>query len=180
MKIVLIECIWNITTSAKQAFTTQHVKRRRNTTFKLHSSFESVKKAVVERILNVSKQINRTKSWNKQFNLKNIKYLLKDTILFTNLNLQLRHDTQHWFEQILSVNDNSWKNRIDSEIYDEETNENMIEKSVNFHDDDSDVYDLSYVVNWIIIFDDRKISHDSDTKVFNHASEFDFELWCSD
>jgi len=45
----------------------------------------------------------------------------------------------------------------------------MIEKSIDFHDDDSDVYDLSYVVN-------REISHDSDTKVFNHASEFDFEL----
>jgi hypothetical protein len=42
-------------TSAKQAFTTQHVKRKRNTTFELHSSFESVEKAVVERILNVLK-----------------------------------------------------------------------------------------------------------------------------
>ncbi len=55
----------------------------------------------------------------------------------------------------------------------------MIEKSVNFHDDDSDVYDLSYVVNWTIILDDREILHDSDTRVVNHASEFDFELWCS-
>jgi len=52
----------------------------------------------------------------------------------------------------------------------------MIEKSVNFHNNDSDVYDLSYVVNWIIVLDDRKISHDSDTKVFNHASKFDFKL----
>ncbi len=107
MKIVLIECIWNITTSARQAFTTQHVKRWKNTTFELHSSFESVKKAVIERILNVLKQTNKTKLWNKQFNLKDIKYLLKDTVLFTNLNLQFKHDTQHWFEQILSVNDNS-------------------------------------------------------------------------
>jgi len=80
----------------------------------------------------------------------------------------------------LSVNDNSWKNRIDSEIYNEETNENMIEKFVDFHDDELDVYDLSYVVNWTIVLDDRKISHDSDTKVFNYASEFDFELWCND
>ncbi len=56
----------------------------------------------------------------------------------------------------------------------------MIEKFINFHDDDSDVYDLSYVVNWTIIHNDRKILHDSDTKVFNHASEFDFELWRSD
>ncbi len=55
----------------------------------------------------------------------------------------------------------------------------MIKKSVNFQNDDSDVYDLSYVVNWTIILDDREISHDSDTKVFNHANEFDFELWCS-
>jgi hypothetical protein len=55
----------------------------------------------------------------------------------------------------------------------------MIEKSVNFHNDDSDVYDLSYVVNWTIVLDDRKISHNSDTRVFNHASEFDFELWCN-
>ncbi len=180
MKIVSTERIWNITTSARQALTTQHVKRRRNTTFKLHSSFEPVKKAVVERILNVSKQTNKTESWNKQFNLKNIKYLLKDTVLFTDLNSRLRHDTQHRFKQILSVNDNSWKNRIDSEIYDEETNENMVKKSVNFHDNDSDVYDLSYVVNWTIILDDREISHDSDTRVFDHASEFDFELWCSD
>ena len=46
--------------SAKQAFTTQHVKRRRNTTFELHSFFKSVKKAVVKRILNVLKQINKT------------------------------------------------------------------------------------------------------------------------
>ncbi len=180
MKIVLTERIQNITTSAKQAFTIQHVKRWRNTTFELHSSFESVKKAVVKRILNVSKQINKTESWNKQFNLKDIKYLFKDTVLFTDLNSWLKHDTQHWFKQILSVNDNSWKNRIDSEIYDEETNENMIEKFVDFHDDDLDVYDLSYVVNWTIVLDDRKISHDSDTKVFNHASEFDFELWRSD
>ncbi len=111
--------------------------------------------------------------------MKDIKYLLKDTVLFTDLNLRLRHDTQHWFKQILSVNNNSQKNRIDSEIYNEETNENMIEKSVDFHDDDSDVYDLSYVVNWTIVLDDRKISHDSDTKVFNHANEFDFELWRS-
>ncbi len=111
--------------------------------------------------------------------MKDIKYLLKDTVLFTDLNLQLKHDTQHRFKQILSVNNNSWKNRIDSEIYDEETNENMIEKSINFHDDDSDVYDLSYVVNWTIVLDDKEILHDSDTKVFNHASEFDFELWRS-
>ena len=62
MKIVSTERIQNITTSARQAFTTQHVKRRRNTTFELHSSLESVKKAVVKRILNVSKQINRTES----------------------------------------------------------------------------------------------------------------------
>ncbi len=147
MKIVSTECIQNITTNARQALTTQHVKRWRNITFELHSSFESVKKAVVERILNVSKQINRTESWDKQFNLKDIKYFFKDTVLFTDLNLRLKHDTQHWFKQILSVNDNSWKNRIDSEIYDEKTNENMIKKSVNFHDDDSDVYNLSYVVN---------------------------------
>ncbi len=93
MKIVLTERIWNITTSARQAFTTQHVKRWRNITFKVHSSFESVKKAVVERILNVLKQTNRTKSWNKQFNLKDIKYLLKDTVLFTDLNSRLKHDT---------------------------------------------------------------------------------------
>ncbi len=112
--------------------------------------------------------------------MKDIKYLLKDTVLFTDLNSQLKHNTQHWFEQILSINDNSWKNRVVSEIYDEETNENMIKKFVNFHDDDSDVYDLSYVVNWIIILDDRKILHDSDTKVFNHANKFDFELWHSD
>ncbi len=39
------------------------------------------------------------------------------------------------------------KNRIDSEIYDKEINKNMIKKSVNFQNDDSDVYDLSYVVN---------------------------------
>ena len=177
---MLTERIWNITTSARQALTTRHVKRWRNTTFELHSSSESVKKAVVERILNVLKQINKIKSWNKQFNLKNIKYLLKDTVWFTDLNSRLKHNTQHRFEQILSVNDNSWKNRIDSEIYDEEINENMIEKSIDFHDDDSDVYDLSYVVNWTIVLDDREISHYSDTKVFNHASEFDFELWCSD
>ncbi len=176
MKIVSTERIQNITTSARQAFTTQHVKRRRNTTFELHSSLESVKKAVVKRILNVSKQINRTESWNKQFNLKDIKYLFKNTVLFTDLNSRLKHDTQHWFKQILSVNNNSWKNRIDSEIYDEETNENMIEKSVDFHDDDLNVYDLSYVVNWTIVLDDREISHDSDTRVFNHANEFDFEL----
>ncbi len=92
---MLIECIWNITTSAKQAFTTQHVKRWRNTTFKLHSSFESVKKAVIERILNVLKQTNKTESWNKQFNLKDIKYLLKDTVLFTDLISQFKHNTQH-------------------------------------------------------------------------------------
>ncbi len=49
-------------TSARQALTTQHVKRRRNTTFKLHSSSESVEKAVVERILNVLKQTNKIKS----------------------------------------------------------------------------------------------------------------------
>jgi hypothetical protein len=180
MKIVSTERIWNITTSARQALTTQHVKRWRNTTFELHSSLESVKKAVVERILNVLKQTNRTESWNKQFNLKDIKYLLKDTVLFTDLNSWFKHNTQHRFEQILSVNDNSWKNKVDSEIYDEEINENMIEKSIDFHDDDSDVYDLSYVVNWIIILDDRKILHDSDTRIFNHANEFDFELWCSD
>ncbi len=180
MKIVLTECIWNITTNARQALTTQHVKRWRNTTFELHSSFESVKKAVVERILNVLKQTNKTESWNKQFNLKDIKYLLKNTVLFTDLNSRLKHDIQHWFKQILSVNNNSWKNRIDFEIYDEEINKNMIKKSVDFHDDDSDVYNLSYVVNWIIVLDDRKISHDSDIKVFNHASEFDFELWRSD
>ena len=126
------------------------------------------------------KQINKTELWNKQFNLKDIKYLFKDTVLFTDLNLQLKHNTQHWFKQILSINNNSQKNKVDSEIYDEETNENMIEKFVDFHDDDSDVYDLSYVVNWTIVLDDRKISHDSDTKVFNHASEFDFELWCND
>ena len=176
MKIMLTECIWNIMTSAKQTFTTQHVKRRRNTTFELHSSFKSVKKAVVKRILNVLKQTNKTESWNKQFNLKNIKYLFKDTVLFTDLNSRFRHNTQHWFKQILSVNNNSWKNKVDSEIYDEEINENMIEKSVDFHDDDSNVYDLFYVVNWIIILDDKEISHDSDTKVFNYASEFDFEL----
>ncbi len=80
----------------------------------------------------------------------------------------------------MSINNNSWKNKVDSEIYDEEINENIIEKSVNFHDNDSDVYDLSYIVNWTIILDDREISHDSDTKVFNYASEFDFELWCND
>ncbi len=111
--------------------------------------------------------------------MKNIKYLLKNTVLFTDLNSQFKHDTQHWFKQILSINNNSWKNKIDSEIYNEETNENMIEKSVNFYDDDSDVYNLSYVVNWTIILNDRKISHDSDTKVFNYASEFDFKLWRS-
>jgi len=112
--------------------------------------------------------------------LKDIKYLLKDTVLFTDLNSWFKHDTQHRFEQILSVNDNSQKNKVDSEIYDEEINKNMIEKFINFHDNDSDVYDLSYVVNWTIVLDDRKISHDSDTKVFNHASKFDFELWRSD
>ena len=180
MKIVLTERIWNITTSARQAFTTQHVKRWRNTTFELHSSFESVKKAIVKRILNVLKQINKTELWNKQFNLKDIKYLFKDTVLFTDLNLQLKHDTQHWFKQILSINNNSQKNKVDSEIYDEEINENMIEKFVDFHDDDSDVYDLSYVVNWTIILDDRKISYNSDIRVFDHANEFDFELWCND
>ena len=174
------ERIQNIITSVKQALITWHVKRRRNTAFEIHSSLESVKKAVIKRILNVLKQTNRTESWNKQSNLKNIKYLLKDTVLFTDLNSRLKHNTQHRFKQILSVNDNSWKNRIDSEIYDDEINENMIEKSVNFHDDDSNVYDLLYVVNWTIVLDDRKISHDSDTKVFNHASEFDFKLWCSD
>jgi hypothetical protein len=89
---MLIECIWNITTSARQVFTTQHVKRKRNITFEFHSSFESVEKAVVERILNVSKQINRTKSWNKKFNLKDIKHLLKNTVLFTDLNSRLKHD----------------------------------------------------------------------------------------
>ncbi len=62
MKIMFIERIWNIMTSAKQALTTQHVKRRRNTTFELHSSLESVKKAVVERMLNILKQINKTES----------------------------------------------------------------------------------------------------------------------
>jgi hypothetical protein len=62
MKIVLTECIWNITTSVRQAFTTQHVKRKRNNTFELHSSFKSVEKAVVEKILNVSKQINKIES----------------------------------------------------------------------------------------------------------------------
>ena len=112
--------------------------------------------------------------------MKDIKYLFKNTVLFIDLNSRLKHDTHHRFKQILSVNNNSWKNRIDLEIYDEEINENMIEKSVNFHDDDSDVYDLSYVVNWTIVLDDRKISHDSDTKVFNHANEFDFELWHND
>jgi len=114
--------------------------------------------------------------------LKNIKYFLKDTVLFTDLNSWLKHDIQHWFKQILSVNDNSWKNKVDSEIYDEETNENIIKKFVDFHDDDSDVYNLSYVVNWIIVLDDKEISHNSDTRVFNHihASEFDFELWHSD
>jgi len=125
------------------------------------------------------KQTNKTESWNKQFNLKDIKYLFKDTVLFTDLNSWFRHNTQHWFKQILSVNDNSQKNRVNSEIYDEKTNENMIEKFINFHDDDSDVYDLSYIVNWTIILDDRKILHDSDTKVFDHANKFDFELWCS-
>ena len=79
--------------------------------------------------------------------MKDIKYLLKDTVLFTDLNSRFKHDTQHRFKQILSVNDNSQKNKVDSEIYDEEINENMIEKFVDFHDDDSDVYDLSYVVN---------------------------------
>ncbi len=180
MKIVSTECIRNITTNVKQALTTRHVKRRRNTTFELHSSFESVEKAVVERIFNVSKQINKTESWDKQSNLKDIKYLLKDTVLFTDLNSRFKHDTQHRFKQILSVNDNSQKNKVDSEIYDEEINENMIEKFVDFHDDDSDVYDLSYVVNWTIILDDRKISYNSDIRVFDHANEFDFELWCND
>jgi len=85
--------------------------------------------------------------WNKQFNLKDIKYFLKDIVLFTDLNLRLRHDTQHQFKQILSINDNSQKNRVDSEIYNEKTNENMIKKSVDFYNDNSDVYDLSYVVN---------------------------------
>ncbi len=61
----------------------------------------------VKRILNVLKQTNKTKSWNKQFNLKNIKYFLKNTVLFTDLNSQLKHNTQHQFEQILSINDNS-------------------------------------------------------------------------
>jgi hypothetical protein len=49
-------------TSAKQALIIQHVKRKRNTTFELHSSFESVEKAVVKRILNFLKQINKTES----------------------------------------------------------------------------------------------------------------------
>ncbi len=62
MKIMLTERIWNIIISARQAFTTQHVKRWRNTTFELHSSFEPVKKAVVKKILNVLKQTNKTKS----------------------------------------------------------------------------------------------------------------------
>jgi len=79
--------------------------------------------------------------------LKDIKHFLKDTVLFTDLNLRLKHDIQHRFKQILNINDNSQKNRIDSRIYDEKKNKNMIEKSVNFHDDDSDVYDLSYIVN---------------------------------
>ena len=60
--------------------------------------------------------------------MKDIKYLLKDTVLFTDLSLWLKHDTQHWFKQILSINNNSWKNRVDSKIYDKETNENMIKK----------------------------------------------------
>ena len=55
MKIVSTEHIRNIMISARQALTTQHVKRRRNITFELHSSFEPVKKAIIERILNVSK-----------------------------------------------------------------------------------------------------------------------------
>ncbi len=107
-------------------------------------------------------------------------YYYKDAVLFTDLNSWLKHSIQHQFKQILSINNNSWKNKIDSEIYDKKTNENMIEKFVNFHDDDSNVYDLSYVVNWTIVLDDRKILHNSDTRVFNHASEFDFELWCND
>ncbi len=45
----------NITINVKQAFITRHVKRKRDITFKLYSSFESVKKAVVKRILNVLK-----------------------------------------------------------------------------------------------------------------------------
>jgi hypothetical protein len=109
--------------------------------------------------------------------LKNIKHLLKDTVLFTNLNSWFKYDIQHRFKQILNINNNSWKNKVDSRIYDEEKNENMIKKFVDFHDNDSNVYDLSYVVNWTIILDDRKISYDSDTKVFDHASEFNFELW---
>ncbi len=60
MKIMLTECIWNIMTNVRQAFTTQHVKRWRNITFELHSSLESVEKIVVERILNVLKQTNKT------------------------------------------------------------------------------------------------------------------------
>ncbi len=52
---MLTERIRNITTSTKQAFITRHVKRKRDITFELHSSFESVEKAVIKRILNVLK-----------------------------------------------------------------------------------------------------------------------------
>ncbi len=45
----------NITTSVKQAFITRHVKRKKDITFELHSSFKFIKKAVVKRILNVLK-----------------------------------------------------------------------------------------------------------------------------
>ncbi len=69
--------------------------RKKNITFELYSSFKFIKKAVVKRILNVLKQINKIKSWNKKFNLKNIKYLLKDIILFINLNLRIERDIQH-------------------------------------------------------------------------------------
>ncbi len=45
----------NITINAKQALITRHVKRKRDITFELHSSFKFIKKVVVKRILNVLK-----------------------------------------------------------------------------------------------------------------------------
>ncbi len=52
---MLTERMRNITTSVKQAFITRHVKRKKDITFELHSSFKFIKKAVVKRILNVLK-----------------------------------------------------------------------------------------------------------------------------
>ncbi len=52
---MLIKRMRNITTSAKQALITRHVKRKKDITFKLYSFLKFIKKAVVKRILNVLK-----------------------------------------------------------------------------------------------------------------------------